>query len=55
MICRIYRKLATQLVCAELGSIDLNWLYSFVQVATELYPVDALMTDSKSESATLQS
>ena len=55
MICRISRKLATQLVCAELGSIDLNWLYSFVQVATELYPVDALMTDSKSESATLQS
>ena len=55
MIYRICRKLATQLVCSELGLIDLNWLYSRVQVAAKLCPVDALMTDSKSESATLQS
>ena len=54
MIYRIYRKLATQLVRAEQGSIDLNWLYSRVQVAAKLCPVDALMTDSNSESATLQ-
>ena len=54
MIYRIYRKLAMQLVRAEQGSIDLNWLYSRVQVAAKLCPVDALMKDSKSESATLQ-
>ena len=53
MIHRIYRKFATQLVCAEFGSIDLNLLYLRVQVAAKLCPVDALMTDSKSENATL--
>ncbi len=55
MIYSICRKLATQLVCTELGSIDLNWLYSRVQVAAKLCSVDATMTDSKSISATLQS
>ena len=43
MIYRIYRKLATQLVCAEFGSIDLNLLYLRVQVAAKLCPVDALI------------
>ena len=53
MIYRIYRKSATQLVCAELGSIDLNLLYLRVRIAAKLCPADALMTDSKSENVTL--
>lgn len=54
MIYRTSRRSATQLVSAELGSVDLNELYARVRIAAKLCPADALMADSKPESATLR-
>ena len=54
MIYRNSRRSATQLVSAELGSIDLNELYARIRIAAKPCPADALMADSKPESATLR-
>ena len=54
MIYRTCRRSATQLISAELGSVDLNELYARVRIAAKLCPADALMADSKPESATLR-
>lgn len=54
MIYRTCRRSATQLVSAELGPVDLNELYARVRIAAKLCPADALMAESKSESATLR-